>query len=169
MAKDAEDLAAQAERIRDLRESKHLTQPEVADAVGVSLRGYQLWEAADSDPGPRNLKALAEYHDVTADYIAFGCERPRGETPNLTDALNGDELSRLETSIKTQTERVDALELAVSELVGLLSGEPGQTANLGDRLVKSLERAMSLRAREAGRPSRVPPGNPPRQEHRRVS
>ena len=120
MAKEAEDLAAQAARIRHLRESQHLTQPEVAEGAGVSLRGYQAWEAGDSDPTPRNRKALAAFFGVTPDHIACGHERPRADAPDLAATFNGN---------GTQLDRI---ELKLDAVVALLQdlGEGGDIGKL---------------------------------------
>lgn len=38
--------------LREIRESRHLTQAEAAEQVGVSTRVWQLWESNDP-PTPR--------------------------------------------------------------------------------------------------------------------
>ena len=131
MAKEAEELAAQADRIRELRERRHLTQPEVADAVGVSLRGYQLWEAGDSDPGPRNLKALAAFFEVSPEFISHGFERPSVPAPSLASTLGTEcRLKRVETKL----ERIEALltHLAGAEIVAAVEQELRRAAEPDD-------------------------------------
>lgn len=91
MAKDAAQAAAEADRIKELRERKRATQPEVADAIGISLRGYQAWEAGHSTPNGQNLKALAEYHETTPDYIEYGEGRARGAAPDLFGSHGAEE------------------------------------------------------------------------------
>ncbi len=92
MAEDSERLAAQGARIKALREAmraedgKRITQPVVADAVGVSLRGYQLWEAGRGGLKPENVKALSEYFAVSEEYIEYGDrELPETTTPDPFD------------------------------------------------------------------------------------
>lgn len=114
MAKDVQDLDAQARRIRELRDSEHLTQPEVATKLGVSLRGYQAWEAADSDPSLRNLKALAAFFKVSPDFISLGFVRPKAAAPDVVAALDGGRGPRLE--------RIET-ELAV--IVGMIEHQVG--------------------------------------------
>jgi transcriptional regulator with XRE-family HTH domain len=110
MAKDAEKLAAQAERINKLRAAKRVTQPEVADAVGVSLRAYQAWESGASGLNPQNIKALAGYYGTTPDYIEYGDERnpPPGFTDEVARRELAAQLDRIEDSINALVERLVA-------------------------------------------------------------
>src|SRR6266511_5969166 len=55
---------AVGQRITALRKRKHWTQPQAAEHIGVSLRGYQAWEAGRSLPRWRNLDRLCEVYEV---------------------------------------------------------------------------------------------------------
>jgi transcriptional regulator with XRE-family HTH domain len=130
MAKDAERLAAQAQRIGELRAAKRVTQPEVADAVNVTLRAYQAWEAGDSDPKGPNIRALAKYFETTADYIEYGYTRERAPAPDLMDALPAsplvERLDRIELLVKEVLERLVAAEvLAAVEADKAQAPQPG--------------------------------------------
>lgn len=46
------------EKIKGHREGLGLTQKEAADALGVSLRTWQAWEAGTAFPQPRFRRAL---------------------------------------------------------------------------------------------------------------
>jgi transcriptional regulator with XRE-family HTH domain len=46
--------------IREIRESKGLTQIEVAMKVGCSLSSYRLWEVGVTTPTEENQKKLNE-------------------------------------------------------------------------------------------------------------
>lgn len=111
MAKDAEKLVAQAERIKELRAAKRVTQPEAAEAVGVSLRAYQAWELADSGLNPQNIKALAGYFNTTPDYIEYGDER--AAAPDLMGELAAGELVAQLTRIE---DALDDLKRELAEL-----------------------------------------------------
>lgn len=56
-------------RIKELRKEKKLTQQEVADAMGVSRRGFQKWENGDSQLKPDKIKQLAKYFEVSEAYL----------------------------------------------------------------------------------------------------
>src|SRR4051794_39121082 len=71
---------ARGERIKQLREDRHLTQPAVAEAVGVTLRAYQAWEATG---GIRwgNAKKLAAFFGIDVQELWAGGTGTHGETP----------------------------------------------------------------------------------------
>ena len=81
MARDAEKLAAQGDRIRELRKFARVSQEVAAGAVGVTLRGYQRWERGEGEINVDNLRKLAAYYGTSEDYIEYG-EVERGKTPD---------------------------------------------------------------------------------------
>lgn len=89
-------------RIAELREDRRLTQPVVADRVGVSLRGYQKWEAGTAAPGWGNLEKLANVFDVSADYL-LGAATEEGKNREA-------QLDRIESEVAaTRVELGEAL------------------------------------------------------------
>lgn len=58
-------------RIRDLREDKDLTQKQMAEILNCSQQVYSNYELGQRDIPTEILIRLAEYHNVTTDYI-FG-------------------------------------------------------------------------------------------------
>jgi len=57
------------ERIRLLRSEKGLTQKEAAARLGVSYRAYQCYEYNQRCPDLHGLIALANFFDVSLDYL----------------------------------------------------------------------------------------------------
>lgn len=57
------------ERIKGLRLSKKVTQKEIADAIGVSSVSVQRFEYGSVRPSLDTLIALANYFDVSLDYL----------------------------------------------------------------------------------------------------
>lgn len=57
------------ERIRDLREDNDLTQEKVGRSINVPQRTYAYYESGQRMIPPRVLCALAEFYDVSVDYI----------------------------------------------------------------------------------------------------
>lgn len=70
------------ERLKSLRIEKGLTQLELADIVELSLRGYRKFENGDNLPNMRNLVALADFFDVSVDYLIG-----RDDVPNRKDSI----------------------------------------------------------------------------------
>ena len=58
-----------AHRLKELRESRRIYQRELADLLGLSFRGYQNYETDQAEPKLTTLIALADYFDVSVDYL----------------------------------------------------------------------------------------------------
>jgi len=56
-------------RIRDLREDHDLSQSEAAKIIGTTQQQYSKIETGRSDISAKKLILLAEYYDVSVDYI----------------------------------------------------------------------------------------------------
>ena len=56
-------------RIRDLREDADITQVRIAKILNCSQRVYSNYERGDIDIPTEILIKLADYHNVSVDYI----------------------------------------------------------------------------------------------------
>lgn len=65
-----------SERLKELRLAKNLTQKQVYEAVGMSAIGYQRYEYGDREPAYQKLIALADYFDVSIDYLVGRTDNP---------------------------------------------------------------------------------------------
>lgn len=63
--------------LRAIRKSRKTTQKQVAVAVGVTERNYQDWEYGNTKPGFDALVALADYFNVSLDYLVGRSDDPR--------------------------------------------------------------------------------------------
>ncbi|WP_297870641.1 helix-turn-helix domain-containing protein [uncultured Oscillibacter sp.] len=63
------------ERLRELRKERNESQVKVAEAVGITPRQYQRFEAGEQKPGFDNLCALAGHFGVSLDYLAGRTDR----------------------------------------------------------------------------------------------
>ena len=63
-----------SDRIQSLRKARGITQEQLADAVGGSRQAVSKWEAEQSVPDLERIVAMAEYFDVTTDYLLRGIE-----------------------------------------------------------------------------------------------
>ena len=64
-----------SERLKELRQSRNLTQKKVYTAIGVAPIVYQRYEYGHS-PSFENLIALADYFDVSLDYLVGRSDDP---------------------------------------------------------------------------------------------
>ena len=64
-------------RIRSLREDRDLTQAEVAKVIRTTQQQYSKIENGHADISGEKLKLLAEYYNISADYILGLISKPR--------------------------------------------------------------------------------------------
>jgi len=57
------------ERLKLLRKEKKVQQKELADLLGISVRGYQCYESEDHEPNITVLTVLGDCDGVTIDYL----------------------------------------------------------------------------------------------------
>jgi transcriptional regulator with XRE-family HTH domain len=154
MAAEAEKLAAQAARIKDLRKrtrdpdtGKRLTQEALADALGVRSRSVQEWESGRGDIKPENIKALATYFKVSEEYIEYGPDV--GKLMETPDPFASDpELRR----------QVKAIATDVKELRDALLGDGTDQQLVAGAAVRLLRAAGSLQS-QADDPPQSPPAD----------
>ncbi len=58
-----------AERIKELRSELGLTQSQLAKAVGVSQKAVDYWERGINEPKATYICRMAEFFNVSADYL----------------------------------------------------------------------------------------------------
>ena len=68
------------ERIREIREDNHLTQQKIADLLHIGQRTYADYESGKTRIPVDNLLILAQYYDVSMDYIT-GASNVKTEYP----------------------------------------------------------------------------------------
>ncbi|RSI85878.1 helix-turn-helix domain-containing protein [Streptococcus mitis] len=85
-------------RIKELRKKKKVTQQEVAEAIGITRRGFQKWENGESQIKSNNAKQLADYFGVSVGYLLGNDEVPKNLIEELELQLD---------YVLTQTEKED--------------------------------------------------------------
>ncbi len=64
-------------RIRDLREDRDLNQTAVAKMLGMSQTGYSKYETGENDVPTDILIKLADFYDVSVDYLLGRTKNPK--------------------------------------------------------------------------------------------
>lgn len=64
------------ERLAQLRKGRSLTQKQLAEAVGAHERGIRFYEAGDKQPTLDNLIKLADFFNVSLDYLVGRSDNP---------------------------------------------------------------------------------------------
>lgn len=66
--------------IRDLRKLKKMSQSELAKVVGVSQTTVTAWETGKAEPSSSAISNLADYFNVTTDYLLGRPEKKDDDT-----------------------------------------------------------------------------------------
>lgn len=66
-----------SDRIKEMRKKKNLTQLELANLLGTSYRGLQNYEIDARTPTCEMLVKLADYFDVSIDYLVGRTTNPK--------------------------------------------------------------------------------------------
>lgn len=69
-------MATLGERLRELRKTKNLKRGELAEILGLGPRIITFYETNDRDPSLKILLALADYFDVSLDYLVGRSDDP---------------------------------------------------------------------------------------------
>lgn len=69
-------MADFVERLKSIRKSQFATQKQVALAVGTTEQNYQRYERGVQQPTLPVLLALADYFDVSLDYLCGRSDVP---------------------------------------------------------------------------------------------
>lgn len=65
-----------ATRLIELKEKNNVLQKDIAKSVGLSLRSYQRYEYGERNPTSDILIKLADYFDVSLDYLVGRTDNP---------------------------------------------------------------------------------------------
>ena len=64
------------ERIKVLRSERVITQKEIAGLLNMTVNAYQKYEYGEREPEMKVFIALADYFDVSIDYIVGRSDSP---------------------------------------------------------------------------------------------
>lgn len=63
-----------SKNITELRKQKSVTQEQLAEALNISPQAVSKWETGTSQPDTQMLPLIAEYFEVSIDYLFYGKE-----------------------------------------------------------------------------------------------
>lgn len=113
------------ERIKNLRESKGLSQREIADELGIGRTTYLNFEKGKTKLYSKNLTSLARYFDVSEEYLLFG------------EAINSDLLHDVEDFENKRLALINEYEDRLNTLNEKLS-EANKTIEENKQIIQSL-------------------------------
>ena len=65
-----------SDRLKKLRKNKKVYQKNVSELLGVTERHYRKYEAGTIDPPTSKTVLLADYFDVSVDYLVGRTDNP---------------------------------------------------------------------------------------------
>ena len=63
-------------RLRDLREDRDMNQMQIANILNMSQTGYSKYETGENDIPTNILIKLADFYDVSVDYLLNRTDNP---------------------------------------------------------------------------------------------
>ncbi|MED4922941.1 helix-turn-helix transcriptional regulator [Anoxybacillus geothermalis] len=80
-------------RLKMLRLQKKLTHQDMADFLGITRQGYSKYENGQSQPDIDTINKLAEFFNVTTDYLLGRTDHPNPpEQDDIPEELKDPEL-----------------------------------------------------------------------------
>lgn len=76
------------QRIKDLREANHLSQVEIAKICNSSQATVAKTETGKTSPSVKLLLHLADYFDVSMDYLCCRTDQPQGKLYECKPRIN---------------------------------------------------------------------------------
>lgn len=70
-------MATFGERLKLLRTARNITQKQMSVKFNITERAYQRYESDNSTPHYNTLISLADYFDVSLDYLCGRSDNPK--------------------------------------------------------------------------------------------
>ena len=88
-------MATTAERIKQLRKKKGLSQSELAELIGVKNNTVSTWERGTRKPDFEALNLLSDYFEVSFEYILGSSDKEEARVKPTQEELDSLALSAL--------------------------------------------------------------------------
>ena len=88
-------MATTAERIKQLRKKKGISQSELAEVIGVKNNTVSTWERGTRQPDFEALNLLSDYFEVSFEYILGSSDKEEARVKPTQDELDQLALSAL--------------------------------------------------------------------------
>ena len=107
-------------RLRDMREDHDLEQKDVAKILGISRQYYSRYELGQVDLPIRHYITLAQYYNVSIDYLCGGVDVPRPFRNETSQTANANfQLTERQMRLLRQYRSNPQLQVAVDKLLDM--------------------------------------------------
>lgn len=86
--------------MKELRKEKKITQPELANMLGVTFSTVSAWEVGKAQPSYEILTKLAQYFNVTTDYLLGFTQDDMDRIEQLRIALKNAGVDNIEQAMQ---------------------------------------------------------------------
>ena len=76
-----------SQRLLELRTQKKLSQNAAAKILKLGNRTYQYYESGEREPTLSTLVRIADFYDVSLDYLAGRTDAPQGAFPESAQQM----------------------------------------------------------------------------------
>ena len=130
------------ERLKQLRKEKKVSQKTLADALFISQQAIAKWESDKSSPNPETVRKIAEYFNVSTDYLLEVDSENKKAPPQSDGAFEPELTDKDELDI---SRRLDAMlsDLDKSDSALMFDGEPLDDESR-ELLIASLENSIRM-------------------------
>ena len=78
-----------AQRLRELREAREMTQREIADLLGLTPKAIGFYEQGQREPAQEALLKLSDIFDVSVDYLLGKTDNKKSYDQEAAEYIEG--------------------------------------------------------------------------------
>lgn len=106
------------QRLKQLRKNKNITQSELGKIINVGKSTISQYESGISNPDYETLKKLADFFNVSTDYLLGRTDNP---TPKVNDPIKKETMTdRLDNKKTPDSNLVEINDIELKEMVNWL-------------------------------------------------
>ena len=127
-------MATAAERIKQLRKKKGISQSELAELIGVKNNTVSTWERGTRKPDFEALNLLSNYFEVSFEYILGSSDKEEARVVPTQDELDELALSALADELYDNVKKYCMLSNKSQKMIDALINATYQLENRCDEL-----------------------------------
>ena len=113
-------MATTAERIKQLRKKKGISQSELAELIGVKTNTVSTWERGTRKPDFEALNLLSNYFEVSFEYILGSSDKEEARVKPTQDELDELALSALADELYDHVKKYSMLSNKSQKMIDAL-------------------------------------------------
>ena len=113
-------MATTAERIKQLRKKKGISQSELAELIGVKTNTVSTWERGTRKPDFEALNLLSNYFEVSFEYILGSSDKEEARVVPTQDELDELALSALADELYDHVKKYSMLSNKSQKMIDAL-------------------------------------------------